>query len=161
MTERRNPGRPRKWASDAERMRARRAAQRADREKYAEAGRAKVLGGSTPTDPVEAARRAAALPNAEGVEDLEQLVELLMIACQVEGGIHEWLHQSCLEDHSRVLAALIAEQEFAREVMAEAKALDHTNRLLRERLTEVDPNGPFRLARYVSSIHPELLDKRS
>ena len=43
MTERKNPGRPRKWASDAERMRARRAAQRADREMYAEAGRARVL----------------------------------------------------------------------------------------------------------------------
>lgn len=161
MTERKNPGRPRKWASDAERMRARRAAQRADREKYAEAGRAKVLAGSTPTDPAEAARRAAALPNAEGVYDLEQLVDLLMIACQVEGGIYEWLHQSCLEEHDRILAVLVAEQELVREVMDEAKSLDRTNRFLVSRLAVIDPDGPCKIPGSVMAKGPELPGKRS
>jgi len=156
MTERRKPGRPRKWASDAERMRAKRAAQRADRERSAEEQRTKVLGGVEPTDPDEAAREVDELPHAETVLDVERLIDLLMIACRVEGGIHEWLHQSCIEEQDQLLTALRDEQEFSRSVMDEAKTLDRTNRLLRERLAEVDPNGPLRISGFVTNQFPEL-----
>ncbi len=143
MTEPRKPGRPRKWTSDAERMRARRAAQRADRERYAQERRLDVLEATPELDGIDLPQLVSTLPKADTVLDLNRVVDLLMIACQVEGGIQEWLHQSCIEQHDQLLTALVDEQQFAREVMDEAKALDHLARRMRERLVEVDPDGPF------------------
>ena len=75
-----------------------------------------------------------------------------MIACRVEGGVHEWLHQSCDDRQDRVLAELIEEQEFAKEVMAEAKKYERVIRLMRERLEKVDPDGPFATKEFVSVL---------
>ena len=133
-------------------MRARRAAERAEKAQNAEVRRAKVLAGVAPLDEAESRELNRALPDADGVFDLERLVNLLMIACRVEGGVHEWLHQSCDDRQDRVLAELIEEQEFAREVMAEAKRYERTIRLMRERLEEVDPDGPFGPKQLVSIL---------
>ena len=160
MTEPPNkPGRPRKWKSDAERMRARRAAQRADRERYAEQKRVEVLADEPDTDPAEAADAVARLPNPKGVRDVEKLLDLLMIACRVEGGIHEWLHESCIEEYEQLLTKYVEEQRFASEVMAEAKSLDHRARRMMARLQEVDPDGPFKTPRFVTDMFPELRER--
>lgn len=148
MTDKPKRGRPRKWASDAERMRAR----RAEKARHAEERRAKVLAGVPPLDEAESRELNRALPNADGVFDLERLVNLLMIACRVEGGVHEWLHQSCDDRQDRILAELIEEQEFAKEVMAEAKKYERVIRLMRERLEKVDPDGPFAPKEFVSVL---------
>ncbi len=149
------PGRPRKWNSDAERMRARRAAQRADRERYAEERRSEVLDGTVVLPSAVAARVVSNFPKADTVHDVDRIIKMLMIACQVEGGIQEWLHQSCIEQHDQLLTRFIDEQEFARDVMAEAKSLEHLVRRMRERLAEVDPDGPFS-HRFVTERFPEL-----
>jgi hypothetical protein len=133
-------------------MRARRAAERAEKAQNAEERRAKVLDGVASLDEAESREMNSALPNADGVLDVERLINLLMIACRVEGGVHEWLHQSCDDRQDRILAELIEEQEFAREVMAEAKRYERTIRLMRQRLDEVDPEGPFGPKEFVSVL---------
>lgn len=156
MAEHRRPGRPRKWNSDAERMRARRASQRADRERFGEEQRAKVLDGTPVLDPDEAARLVADFPRDDTVKSLEKLINLLMIACQVEGGIHEWLHQACRQEYDEVLTKYHDEQEFVKELMAEAKSVDRLNCRMRIRLEEVDPDGPFKVPTFVTERYPEL-----
>jgi len=156
MTQAKKPGRPRKWASDAERMRARRAAQSAERERIAEELRTSVLEGAEPVAEDQAAKQFAELPHPESHIDLERFVQLLMIACRVEGGIHEWLHQTCVEEHDRVLTALIDEQEFTRVLMEESKSLDRVNRSLRERLVVVDPEGPLSRVDFITNRYPNL-----
>lgn len=143
-------GRPRKWNSDAERMRARRATERAEKAKRAEELRVKVLPNADPLNPQQSSELIGSLANPDNVFDLERLINLLMIACRAEGGVHDWLHQSCDDRQDRILAELIAEQEFAREVMAEAKRYDRTIRVMNKRLAEVDPDGPFAPKKFVS-----------
>lgn len=65
MTEPRKPGRPRKWTSDAERMRARRAAQRADRERYAQERRLDVLEATPELDGIDLPQLVSTLPKAD------------------------------------------------------------------------------------------------
>lgn len=131
-------GRPRKWKSDAERMRAHRRRQRA-----------KELRGEVLNEDAEAAEQLvdaqpiAALPNAETVTDLKQLVNLLMIACRVEGGVEEWLHQTCDDRLDWALADLGEESDAHEHTLNELGQHEKTVRAMTVRLVEVDPDGPL------------------